>query len=97
MHPTICQIGPFTVYSYGLVLAIALFVCMFLLQKEARQRNLDPGVFVDILFWIALSGILGSRIFFIALNWQYFAENPSEIFMLQNGGLAFQGGGSSFR
>ena len=92
MHPIICQIGPFPVYSFGLMLATAVFLCTFLLQKEAQKKGFDPNVIVDFVFWIVVSGIIGSRLFYIALNLSYFMDNPSEIIMLQRGGLAWQGG-----
>ncbi|MFA5058997.1 MAG: prolipoprotein diacylglyceryl transferase family protein, partial [Candidatus Omnitrophota bacterium] len=92
MHPIICQIGPLTIYSYGLMLAIAIIVCAFLLQKDARRVGISAEVIADLVFWSVLSGIIGSRIFFILLNLQFFAENPKEVIMLQNGGLAWQGG-----
>lgn len=92
MHPVICQIGPLTVYSYGAMLAAAVIVCAFLLQREAKARGLNPDTIFDLVFWVVVSGIIGSRIFFILLNLPYFTERPSEIIMLQHGGLAWQGG-----
>ena len=74
------------------MLAIAIIVCAFLLQKDARRVGISAEVIADLVFWSVLSGIIGSRIFFILLNLQFFAENPKEVIMLQNGGLAWQGG-----
>ena len=74
------------------MLVAAVFVCTFLLQRQARQKNLDSNIFFDLVFWIAVNGIIGSRIFFILLNGQYFLDNPSEMIMLQKCGLAWQGG-----
>ncbi|HOW35893.1 MAG TPA: prolipoprotein diacylglyceryl transferase [Candidatus Omnitrophota bacterium] len=92
MHPVICQIGPLTVYSYGAMLAVAVVVCSFLLQRAAKARGFNPDIIFDLVFWSVVSGIIGSRIFFIFLNLTYFVERPSEIVMLQHGGLAWQGG-----
>lgn len=92
MHPIVCQIGPLTVYSYGLLLAVAVFVCSLLLQEEFKRRNLPFESAFDLVFWIVLAGIVGCRIFFVLLNLPVFIENPAEIFMLQHGGLAWQGG-----
>lgn len=91
MFPVICTIGPLTVYSYGLMLALAAVVCTFLLQKEAKQIGAAPLLVADLSFWVIISGIIGGRLFFILLNLSYFRENPSEIIMLQRGGLAWQG------
>jgi len=92
MLPIICQIGPATIYSYGLMLAMAVIVCTFLLTKDAKREGIGQEFILDLVFWTILGGILGARIFFVILNLSFFLENPFQIFMIQNGGLAFQGG-----
>jgi phosphatidylglycerol---prolipoprotein diacylglyceryl transferase len=92
MFPEICKIGPFTFYSYGVMLALAVLLCTFLLGRDARQHNISREVIFDLVFWCVLWGIVGARIFYIFLNIPYFMSNPLEIPMLQKGGLAFQGG-----
>ncbi|MBI5149878.1 MAG: prolipoprotein diacylglyceryl transferase [Candidatus Omnitrophica bacterium] len=92
MHPVICQFGPVTVYSYGLMLAVAVLVCSFLASREARATGIAPETIYDLAFWLVISGIIGARLFFIFLNFSFFWENPIETVMIQNGGLAWHGG-----
>ncbi len=92
MLPVICKIGPFTIYSYGLMMAVSAIVCSILLSRDARVKGISLEVVYDFIFWMVLTGILGARIFYILLNFEFFRRNPSEIVMLQNGGLAWQGG-----
>ena len=92
MHPIICHIGPLTIYSYGVMLAIAVIVCTYFLQKDARRLNLDAELIFDFVFWVVLSGIIGSRIFYVLLNLSEFRDTPLEILMIHHGGLAWQGG-----
>ncbi len=92
MHPILFQIGPLKVFSYGLMLAVAVLVCSTLVAREARRRGLDPNVILDLMFWVVLGGIVGARIFYIFLDWEHFAGDPLEVFKLHHGGLAFQGG-----
>src|SRR3989338_1435480 len=91
MFPTICTIGPLTIYSYGVMLAVAVVICSFLLSRDAQKLGIPKDVIYDFVFWVVLSGIIGARIFYIFLNWTFFVENPREIIMIQNGGLAWQG------
>jgi len=91
MFPTICTIGPFSVYSYGVCLALAAIICFFLLSRDARRRGIDAGVVSDLIFWSVVGGILGARLLFVFLNWKVFMKNPLEIIMIQHGGLAWQG------
>ncbi|MCK5580486.1 MAG: prolipoprotein diacylglyceryl transferase [Candidatus Omnitrophica bacterium] len=98
MFPEICQIGPFTVYSYGLVFAVGIVVCAALMSREIRLapkyavEGLSVDMVYDLIFWVVLGGILGARAFFIFLNIDTFLNDPLEIVRLQNGGLAWQGG-----
>jgi phosphatidylglycerol---prolipoprotein diacylglyceryl transferase len=92
MHPVICKIGPFTVYSFGLMFLLAVILCSWLLGREAKRYGIPSEEIQDLIFWLVLSGVLGARLFFIFLNFFFFWENPGEIFMLNRGGLAWQGG-----
>ncbi len=92
MFPIICQFGPVTVYSYGLMLAISAVVCTFLASRDAKKINIPDGVIADLVFWTVITGILGARLFYILLNYRFFVEHPLEIVMIQNGGLAWHGG-----
>lgn len=92
MYPILFKIGPLTVYSYGAMLALALVICSFLLQRQAKRQGVNPELIFDFVFWVAVFGILGSRIFFIFLNLSYFSDNLLEMIMIHHGGLAWQGG-----
>lgn len=92
MYPTICTIGPFTIYSYGLMLAVAVFFASFLASREAPRAGIKPELIFDLTFWVILFGLLGARIFYILLDLSFFMANPLEMIMIQKGGLAWQGG-----
>jgi phosphatidylglycerol:prolipoprotein diacylglycerol transferase len=92
MFPIICQIGPLTVYSYGLMLAIAVIVCTYLCRRDAKKIGVDPDIISDLGFWLILSGIIGARIFYIMTFWPTFENNWLEMIMIQHGGLSWQGG-----
>jgi phosphatidylglycerol:prolipoprotein diacylglycerol transferase len=92
MFPTICRIGPVAIHSFGVMVAIAAIICSLLMARESKRFGMSPQDVYDLVFWSFLGGIIGARIFFILLNISFFMETPSEILMLQNGGLAWQGG-----
>ncbi|MCR4337311.1 MAG: prolipoprotein diacylglyceryl transferase [Candidatus Omnitrophica bacterium] len=92
MHPIICQIGPLTIYSYGLMMAIAVLLCVFLAGRDAAVLGVSREIIYDLAFWTVFAGIIGARIFFVILEWDFFAVHPGEVLMLQKGGLAWQGG-----
>jgi len=92
MHPEICKIGPFTIFSYGLMLVIAFIVSTHLAAIEAKRKGIDPDIIFNLCFIIFVSGIIGARIFYVLNNLSYYLRNPLEIIMLQKGGLVWFGG-----
>ena len=92
MHPIICTIGPFTLYSYGLMLVVAFIAGTFLASRQAKKENINPNIIFNLAFIAFLSGIIGARAFYIIENLNYYLRNPIEIIMLQHGGLSWFGG-----
>lgn len=91
MIPKLVEIGPFTVYSYGLMLGIAFIVASFVLTKEFDRRKIDSNLATEITLISIIFGIIGAKLFSILENWDQFLANPiGEIF--SPGGLTFYGG-----
>jgi phosphatidylglycerol:prolipoprotein diacylglycerol transferase len=72
VRPTLftLPIGPrgLGVHSYGLAIAVGFAIGVILAAREARRAGLDPGAMLDLLFWILVSGVLGSRLAFVLLH-----------------------------
>jgi phosphatidylglycerol:prolipoprotein diacylglycerol transferase len=92
MYPEICKIGPLTVYSYGLMLAIAFTVSSSLATLRAKKENIPSQVILNLSFLSLVSGIIGARISYVLENIDYYLRNPLEIIMLAHGGLSWFGG-----
>ena len=92
MHPIICNIGPLTVYSYGLMLVLAFALGTFLAVIEAKKEKIDPEIIFNFTFTGFVFGILGSRLFYVIENLGFYIREPLEIIMLQRGGLSWFGG-----
>lgn len=92
MYPILFHFGFITIYSYGLMVAIAFLVSAFLLSQYAARLGLHKEFFWNLSFWMLWGGILGGRILYIILNLGYFIENPLELIMLWHGGLVWYGG-----
>lgn len=92
MFPELFSIGPLTIHTYGLLVALGILAGVSLAEHLHRRTGGKPGFMVDISFIVVLSGLLGARLIFVAVSWRYFAANPLEILMLWKGGLVFYGG-----
>ncbi len=95
MHPIIAKFGPLTIYSYGLLVAAGFIVGALLAARHAPRMGLSPDKIITLVLVILVSGILGSRIFYVLINIKDYLANPLEIVMLTHGGLVFYGGAIS--
>ena len=92
MFPVLFEVGPFTVYMYGLMIAIGFLLVVFLLQREARQHGLDPKIISEMAFWTLFFGVVGSRIAHIVMYPEGYAlSDPLGWINVSRGGLVFQG------
>ena len=91
MYPELFKIGPFTVYSYGLMLGISFIVASYILTKEYERRKLSANLATEITLIAIIFGIAGSKIFSLLENWDEFLSNPIGM-AFSPGGLTFYGG-----
>ncbi len=92
MHPVLARIGPLTVHTYGVLVAAGFLAALALAAKLGKKEGMPPERIVDIGFYVLLSAIVGSRLFFIAINPGYYLSNPLETLKVWQGGLVFYGG-----
>jgi phosphatidylglycerol:prolipoprotein diacylglycerol transferase len=68
LRATLLARGGLTLHSYGFLIAIGFAVGVLLALREARRQGLDGGAMMDLLFWILVSGVLGSRLLFVLVH-----------------------------
>lgn len=91
MCPELFKIGPLTVYSYGLMLAIAFIVASFFLTLEFKRKGIHPDLASEITILSLIFGIIGAKIFYLFGEWDSFINDPiGEAF--SPGGLVWYGG-----
>ncbi len=92
MYPVLIRLGPVTIHSYGVLIATGFLVALLLAVSQAGKRGISFERIVDQAFYTLLAGLVGSRLFYVATNWSYFAGNPLDIVKIWEGGLVFYGG-----
>lgn len=92
MHPVLFQWKNIAIYSYGAMLALAFLIGISIAGRRAPSRGIEKNVIVDLALWILINSIVGARLLYIAMNWEYFQFHLWEILMVQKGGLIFYGG-----
>lgn len=97
MHPTILRLGPLSIHSYGLMIAIGFGLALVLMYRLAKKEDLPAGRLLDLAFWVALAGIIGSRLIYVLTRWDefmtpLFTRGDLKVFKIWEGGLTFYGG-----
>lgn len=92
MHPELFEIGPITIYWYGAMIALALLSavanCTYLGWREGRT----PAFMSDLVFWMAVGGLVGARLAYVAANFDEYSQQPITVLYLHEGGLIYYGG-----
>lgn len=93
MYPELAQIGAWTLRSYSVVTEIGIIVGIIAAYKVARRHGIGGESFLDMAIWAVIAGIVGSRLYYVAIAWEQerFWEQPVRILFSWEGGLVFQG------
>jgi phosphatidylglycerol---prolipoprotein diacylglyceryl transferase len=82
MHPKIVDIGPVTIHTYGLLLAVAFIAGIWLASRNARRSGLDPDAIWNMGLIIIFAALVGAKVLLFLSDFQYYSQNPREIFSL---------------
>jgi phosphatidylglycerol:prolipoprotein diacylglycerol transferase len=91
MYPTIVRLGPITVYSFGVMMALAFVVSGLIVTRELDRRGMDAHLGSPLVFWGAIGGLLGARLWIIFDDLGAFVQAPLS-FLLTGAGFVWYGG-----
>lgn len=91
MWPVILQLGPLTIYSYGTMMAIAFLVAGWLTGREMDRRGMNGDVASSMVFWAAVGGIVGSKLWAVLEDWQNLLRDPISM-IFSGSGFVWYGG-----
>lgn len=92
MHPRLLDLGPFTIYTYGVLLAAAFLLGLKVATTRARTRGLDAGRILDLGIYVIVAAIVGGKLLLLVTDFSSFRANPAEIMSLARSGGVFYGG-----
>jgi phosphatidylglycerol---prolipoprotein diacylglyceryl transferase len=88
-------------HTYGLLIAAGFLAGIWIAKREAVRRGQDGERIADLAFWIAIAALVGSRVYFIAVNpdqffgpgfWTTTPVRMPRVLAVWEGGLVFYGG-----
>lgn len=92
MHPILFEIRQTPVYTYGLLMALAMTAVLALSVWRARAHGFSPAVISDLVFVLFVAGVVGARLFYILQHFEAYRTDPVRIFSFREGGLVWYGG-----
>jgi phosphatidylglycerol:prolipoprotein diacylglycerol transferase len=92
MYPILLELGPLTVYTYGLLLAAAYLLGLKLAMVRGQARGLDSARVLDLGIYIIISALIGAKLLLVFTDFRTFVSDPRELWTLARSGGVFYGG-----
>lgn len=91
MYPEIFSIGPITIYSFGVFVALGFYFGTSVAVAEFERRGGEPEKLWNVLVWVFLAGLINSRVLSIFNDPAAFMEAPLTQ-LLAGAGFVWYGG-----
>lgn len=86
------EIFGISIYWYGIIIATAVVIGLYIAMKEAERLGHNSELILDFCLIAIPLSILGARIYYVIFKWAYYSQHPQDIIKIWHGGLAIYGG-----
>jgi phosphatidylglycerol:prolipoprotein diacylglycerol transferase len=91
--PIALQLGPISLYWYGICYAIGLAGAYWVMVRMARRFRQDSNIIGNGLIVVAIAALAGGRLYHVIDQWQnLYAADPIKVFLPPYAGLGIFGG-----
>lgn len=91
MRNELLQIGPFTVYGYGLMIAIGVLVAYLVGEYRAKKYKLNPDMIFSLTISCLVGGVIGAKLLFYIVEIKSIIEDPSILLDIMHGFVVYGG------
>lgn len=77
---------------YGVLIATGMLIGIALSVREAKRVGISEDDVLNIAIIAIPVAIICARLYYVIFSWDYYSQNPGEIFNIRGGGLAIHGG-----
>lgn len=92
MMPYLFKIGNFELRIYSLMIITGLLICIFMAGRKMVKMGYKKEYLENMIIVVFIAALIGARIYYVIFSWEYYKDNPLEIFAVWHGGLAIHGG-----
>src|SRR5680860_607973 len=68
MYPELVDIGPVTIHSFGLMMALAFITAGLVTGRQLRRRGVDPDITYSLLIAAIVGGVVGAKLHYLAIH-----------------------------
>ena len=88
----ICTIFGLHIYFYGVILALAIVIGTFVADYIGTKfYELKKETIIDMSPYLIIFGIIGARLYYCLLNYDFYLRFPTEILAIRHGGISIHG------
>lgn len=88
----LCTIFGVKIYYYGVIMALAIAIGILVSDYIASKFfNLKKEIMIDLAPYLIIFGIVGARLYYCALNYDFYLRFPTEILAIRHGGISIHG------
>lgn len=94
MCPKLLEIGPFTLHTYGFMLALALLASIYMAAYLGEKEGIRKKHVWDFGFIVIISALIGSKLLLVLTSLDYYLNDLSRLFSIEflRAGGVFYGG-----
>ena len=92
MHPILFSAGPITIYSYGVLLASAYLLGLWMAVRRANAAGINGNRIMDLLIWVIIAALVGAKALLFIVDFKHFTSNWQDFTTLLRSGGVFYGG-----
>lgn len=92
INDTVFNLGSFEVKWYGLIICLAVVLCIVLGLKACKNHGMTQDDILDYILFAIPSAMVGARLYYVIFQWENYAEEPITALYVWEGGLAVYGG-----
>ena len=88
----LCTICGVNIYYYGVIMAIAIVIGTLVSDwAGTKYFNLKKETIIDMAPYLIIFGIIGARLYYCILNYDFYLRFPTEIIAIRHGGISIHG------
>ncbi len=92
MHPILIELGPVTLYAYGLMMAVSFIVGIQVSARRAPAFGFTADQMHDSAIPVLVAGLVGSKLLYLVASREALAGGWSAIIPMLRGGFVYYGG-----